>query len=192
MVKPQVEGTVGEETREKETVRLVNKARQGNEKAFLALFQPLEGLIYRTAYLYMNNREDALDVVQETACRSYASIKKLREPGYFKAWVVRIAINCALDEIRKRKKVISLETLPLKETLEAGEDPDLSLSLSLLELLKTLPERNKTIVLLKFYHDFTLQMISEAMDLPLGTVKTILYQSLKKLRVKVGEDFNYE
>ncbi len=192
MVKPQVEKTAGEEAREKETARLVNKAQQGNEKAFLALFQPLEGLIYRTAYLYMNNREDALDVVQETACRSYASIKKLREPGHFKAWVVRIAINCALDEIRKRKKVISLESLPLKETLKSGEDTDISLSLSLLDLLKTLPERNKTVVMLKFYHDFTLQMISEAMDLPLGTVKTILYQSLKKLRVKVGEDLNYE
>ncbi|UNC93963.1 sigma-70 family RNA polymerase sigma factor [Candidatus Contubernalis alkalaceticus] len=189
-MKPQLEETA--EIKEKDRVRLVNKAQKGNEKAFLELFQPVEGLIYRTAYMYMNNREDALDVVQEAACRSFASIKNLREPEHFKAWVVRIAINCALDEIRKQKKVISLESLSLKETLEAADDPDLSLSLSLLDLLKTLPERNKTIVLLKYYHDFTLQMISEAMDLPLGTVKTILYQSLKKLRVKVGEDLNYE
>lgn len=177
---------------EKETVRLVKKAQQGDEKAFLALFQPLEALIYRTAYLYMNNREDALDVVQETACRSFISIKSLKEPRYFKNWVVRIAVNCALDEIRKRKKVISMESLPLKESLEIVEDPDLSLSLSLLDLLKSLPERNKTVIILRFYHDFTLEMISEAMGLPLGTVKTILYKSLKKLRVKVGEDFTYE
>ncbi len=191
MVVMEIEGAEPE-AREKETVRLVNKAQKGNEEAFLALFQPLEGLIYRTAYLYMNNREDALDVVQETACRSFVSINTLKEPKYFKNWVVRIAINCALDEIRKRKKVISMESLPLKEHLEAEEDPDLSLSLSLLDLLKSLPERNKTVVVLRFYHDFTLEMISESMGLPLSTVKTILYKTLKKLRLQVGEDFNYE
>ncbi len=178
--------------REKEASLLVKKAQQGDEEAFLALFQSIEALLYRTAYVYMNNREDALDVVQETACRSFLSIKNLREPKYFKNWAVRIAINCALDEIRKRKKVISMESLPLKEHLEAEEDPDLSLSLSLLDLLKSLPERNKTVIVLRFYHDFTLEMIAEAMGLPLSTVKTILYKSLKKLRVTIGEDLYYE
>lgn len=173
-------------------VKLVKRAQNGDDKAFLTLFQQMEGMIYRTAYLYVGSREDALDVVQETAYRSFISLKKLREPKYFKTWLSKIAVNCALDEIRRRKKIINLNSALLKETDCYEEEEDVSLSMSMLELLKSLPERNKTVIILRFYHDYTLQMISDTMELPLGTVKSILYKSLKKLRVTIGEEYKHE
>lgn len=75
----------------------MKKAQKGNDEAFLKLFQEYEKDIYRTAFVYVKNQEDALDIVQETAYRSFKSIKDLKEPKYFKTWLIRIAISCAID-----------------------------------------------------------------------------------------------
>ena len=87
---------------------LIKKAQKGNDKAFLTLFQEYEQDIYRMAYIYVKNQNDALDVVQETAYRSFKSIGTLKEPRYFKTWLMRIAISCSLDILRKRKNVVPL------------------------------------------------------------------------------------
>ena len=78
-------------------LNLIKKAQKGNDKAFLTLFQQYEQDIYRTAFVYVKNQSDALDVVQETAYRSFKSIKDLKEPKYFKTWLIRIAISCAWE-----------------------------------------------------------------------------------------------
>lgn len=84
---------------------MIEKARKGNDNAFLKLFQEYESVIYRTAFMYVKNQNDALDVVQETAYRSFKSIKNLNESKYFKTWLIKIAISCALDMLRKQKKL---------------------------------------------------------------------------------------
>lgn len=163
------------------------KAQKGDDKAFLKLFQTFEEDIYRMAFLYVKNSEDALDIVQETAYRSFKSIAKLKEPKYFKTWLLKIAINCALDFIRKEKKVIQL--FPEYEgAIPNSEDEDVILTISLRELIEILNEEEKGIILLKFYHDHTLKEVAGILDLPLGTVKTILYRALNKLRREMKGD----
>lgn len=157
------------------------KAQKGDDLAFLKLFQTFEEDIYRMAFLYVKNNEDALDIVQETAYRSFKSIGKLKEPKYFKTWLLKITINCALDHIRKEKKVIHL--FPNYEgIISNSEVEDLTLTISLRDLIELLNEDEKSIILLKFYHDHTLKEVAGILDLPLGTVKTILYRALNKLR----------
>lgn len=90
-------------------LNLIKKAQKGNDKAFCTLFQQYEQDLYRIAYVYVKNQNDALDVVQETAYRSYKSIKTLKEPTNFKTWLVRIAISCSIDLLRKQKKCRSNE-----------------------------------------------------------------------------------
>jgi RNA polymerase sigma-70 factor (ECF subfamily) len=86
-------------------LRLIDKAKKkGNDKAFIKLFQQYEADIFRTAFMYVKNQNDTLDVVQETAYRSFKSIGNLKEPKYFKTWLIKIAISCALDMLRKQKK----------------------------------------------------------------------------------------
>lgn len=86
---------------------LVLKAQKGDDKAYLALFQQYEQDIYIMAFIYVKNQSDALDVVQETAYRSFKAIKYLNEPKYFKTWLIRIAVNCSLDLLRVRKKLLN-------------------------------------------------------------------------------------
>ncbi|UNL85007.1 sigma-70 family RNA polymerase sigma factor [Priestia koreensis] len=170
--------------------RLVIKAQKGNDKAFLKLFQQYEEDIYRTAYVYVKNKDDALDIVQEVAYQSFKKIDTLQKPEYFKTWLMKITINCAINVIKKNQKVIQLK--PEFEVMITSEEEDLSLSLSLQELMNTLQEEEKSVILLKFYHDHTLKEISELLKIPLGTAKSTLYRALNKLRKNFKEVGNYE
>ncbi|WP_068985107.1 MULTISPECIES: sigma-70 family RNA polymerase sigma factor [Lysinibacillus] len=169
--------------------RLVKKAQKGNDKAYLMLFQQYEADIYRMAYVYVKNKDDALDLVQEVAYQSFKKISTLKKPEYFKTWLMKITINCALSLINKNKKVIPLN-LDF-EVLTGAEDEDIALTLSLHKLIDTLKEDEKSVILLKYYDDRTLKEISEILDIPLGTAKSVLYRALDKLRQNLKEVDNY-
>ncbi|MEK4426456.1 sigma-70 family RNA polymerase sigma factor [Solibacillus sp. FSL K6-1523] len=168
---------------------LVKKAQKGNDKAYLMLFQQYEADIYRMAYVYVKNKEDALDLVQEVAYQSFKKIRTLEKPEYFKTWLMKITINCALNLINKNKKIIPINAN--FEVLTGAEDKDIALTLSLHKLIDTLKEDEKSVILLKYYDDRTLREISEILDIPLGTAKSVLYRALDKLRQNVKEVDNY-
>ncbi|WP_390847348.1 sigma-70 family RNA polymerase sigma factor [Bacillus litorisediminis] len=170
--------------------RLVEKAQKGNHRAFLKLFSEFEHDIYRTAFVYVKNEADALDVVQETAYRSFKSIQKLKEPKYFKTWLIKIAISCSIDILRKQKKVVPFKP-EVQEAILQDEEEDLPLSLSLQDLISILDNEEKNVIILRFYHDYSLKEVAETLEIPLGTAKTILYRSLKKLRKEWKGDGAY-
>lgn len=169
--------------------RLVKKAQKGNDKAYVMLFQQYEADIYRMAFVYVKNKEDALDLVQEVAYQSFKKISTLKKPEFFKTWLMKITINCALNLINKNKKVI-----PLNSNLDKimrTKDEDIALTLSLNKLIDTLQEDEKSVILLKYYDDRTLKEISEILDIPLGTAKSVLYRALDKLRQNFKEVDSY-
>lgn len=166
----------------------MKKAQKGDDKAFLKLFQQYEEDIYRMAYVYVKNESDALDVVQEVAYRSFSKIETLKSPEFFKSWLLRITITCAIDLMRKNKKVVHLN--PDYQEKIGLEDGDLSLSITLQELLERLTEHEKSIVMLRFYEGYSFREIGEMLHMPLGSVKSVLYRALEKLRKQCkGADF---
>lgn len=169
--------------------RLVKKAQKGNDKAYVMLFQQYEADIYRMAYVYVKNKDDALDLVQEVAYQSFKKISTLEKPEYFKTWLMKITINCALNLINKNNKVISLNAN--FDRLTGSEDEDIALTLSLNRMIETLKEDEKSVILLKYYDDRTLKEISEILDIPLGTAKSVLYRALDKLRQHLKEVDSY-
>ncbi|UFT98965.1 RNA polymerase sigma factor [Radiobacillus kanasensis] len=170
--------------------KLLKKAKKGNDKAFLKLFQKYEKDIYRVAYVYVKNSNDALDVVQETAYKAFKNIHTLQEEKYTKSWLIKISIRNSIDLIRKNKNIVPLyrdsTDIPQKE------DVDLTLSLSLQDLLHKLNETEKTIILFKYYGGYSFKEIAELENLPLGTVKSILYRALEKCRKQVRREDLYE
>jgi len=172
-------------------VELVKKAKQGDESAYLELYQQFENDIYRTAYVYLGNQEDALDVVQETAYRSYKFISKLKEPRYFKSWLIKIAMSCSIDLLRKRKKEVQWKE-EYYDSISVSDEGDIPLSLSLKDVIESLDMDEKLVIMLRFYYDYTIREVTEMMNIPLGTGKTLLYRALKKLRKRVEEADVYE
>ncbi|MGP1907440.1 sigma-70 family RNA polymerase sigma factor [Metabacillus sp. JX24] len=160
--------------------RLVKKAQQGDKKAFLKLFQYYEEDIYRMAYVYVKNENDALDVVQEVAYRAFKNIETLKNPAYFKTWLTKMAITTSLNLLKKNKKVVQLK--PEYEEFIGVEEQDALLTITLQELLEQLSEEEKSIVTLRFYEGYSFKEIAEILEIPLGTAKTILYRALGRLR----------
>jgi RNA polymerase sigma-70 factor, ECF subfamily len=168
-------------------MNLIKKAQNGNDKAFLTLFQEYEQDIYRMAFIYVKNQNDALDVVQETAYRSFKSIGTLKEPRYFKTWLMRIAISCSLDILRKRKNVVPLKP-EFEEYLSDQVNEDIISEITLKDLIDQLDNNEKSVILLRFYQGLTLREVSETLQIPLGTAKTVLYRGLNKLRKNLKGD----
>lgn len=172
-------------------LNLIKIAQKGNDKAFLTLFQQYEQDIYRTAFVYVKNQSDALDVVQETAYRSFKSIKTLKEPKYLKSWLIRIAISCAIDLLRKQKNIVQLKP-EFDEFISADVNEDIDLEMTVRDLIEQLNEGEKSVIILRFYEGLTIKEVSESLDIPLGTAKTVLYKALNKLRKELKGDGVYE
>ncbi|MFJ9384146.1 RNA polymerase sigma factor [Peribacillus sp. NPDC101481] len=166
-------------------IKLVKKAQKGDDKAFLKLFQQYEEDIYRMAYVYVKNESDALDVVQEVAYRSFKKIETLKNPEYFKTWLIKIAITCSIDLVRKNKNVVQLK--PEYDECISFEDEDIPLSITLQELLDQLNEDEKSIVILKFYEGYSFKEIADLLNMPIGSAKSVLYRALGKLRKQFKE-----
>ena len=161
------------------------KAKKGDDNAFYELISERKEMLYKTAFTYVKNKEDALDILNETVYRAFISIKRLKEPEFFNTWLTRILINCALDTLRKDKKVLQLDEQAgianLSSTLAQEDVFDLNIAVD------SLKEKYKTIVILKYFQDMTLAEIADVQKCPLGTVKTNLYKALKELKINLEE-----
>lgn len=76
---------------------IVLKAIRGDDDAFYILIENRKAMLYKTAFAYVKNKEDALDIVSDTVYKAYLSIDKVKSPEFFNTWMTRILINCALD-----------------------------------------------------------------------------------------------
>ena len=148
------------------------------ERALLAHYERY----YRLAYGYVRNREDALDVVQESACRAIRDCGKLTDQGAAAAWIYRIVINTALDMLRKRKRELLTEELPEEEWNDRYRDMDLE------EMLGRLDEKSRSVILLRYFEDRKLEEVARILDENVSTVKARLYRTLKKLRISLEEE----
>lgn len=163
----------------------VKKAQKGDDNAFYELISEKKEVLYKLAYTYVKNKDDALDIIQETVYKAYMSIGKLKEPKFFNTYITRILINCALDLIKKNKNLVYTELLSennLSTPLAMEKNLDLH------DAIDKLNEKYKTIIILKYFQDFTLSEISEILQCPIGTVKTNLHKALKELRIQLYEE----
>ncbi|MBQ7858554.1 MAG: sigma-70 family RNA polymerase sigma factor [Faecalibacterium sp.] len=171
---------------------LLEKAQRGDAAAFEQLFLPHEAQLYRVAFLYTKNEADALDVVQETAYRAFLKIGAVRQPEYFKTWLVSIAVHCALDLLRQRQRLLPLEEQPAQKPMTEQPEQAILQKLTLQQLLTCLTPQQKTVLVLRYSADLSFAQIAQQMQLPQGTVKTLHYRALKKLNAKAKENDWYE
>lgn len=165
----------------------VKLAIKGNEKAFGYLMDINKEMLYRTAFAYVKNEQNALDILQETVYKAYISIGKLKEPKYFKTWLTKILINTAISFINKNKKIVYI-TDDITNESNCYESDMVNEKLDILSSIEKLDEKYKTIIILKYFQDLTITEISEVLDCPLGTVKTYLNRALNKLRLFMKEE----
>ena len=99
----------------------------------------------------------------------FENLDTLRQPQYFRTWLVRILIRKCQDMLRERKR-----SVPLDEIAEAGRDEPGHARVEFLALLDSLDEKYRTVLLLYYGEGFSVGEIAQAMDLKVETVKTRL------------------
>lgn len=141
--------------------------------------------LYRVAYGYVNNRDNALDVVQNAICKALENYGRLRNTEAVKIWMYRILVNESLTFLKKNKREIPLQPEDMQEKiyLERAYDEDVSV----LDQVRKLPTQMQTVIILHYYEELTLKEISLVTDVNLSTVKTRLYSALDKLKRNMAE-----
>ncbi|MFC5601736.1 sigma-70 family RNA polymerase sigma factor [Sporosarcina koreensis] len=164
--------------------RLIKQAIKGDQNALQTLLKEEKDKLYKMAFIYMKNEHDALEVFQQTVLEVIESIHQLRNPAYFSTWATRICINVSLKEIRKNKKVTTMEDYLIPDVIEEVSS-SIEEKLDLTNVLYELDEKYKSVLILRFYHDFAVKQIAEILGCPEGTVKTNLHRGLALLKTKM-------
>lgn len=181
-------------------IKLVKRAIHGNVHAYGELMGEYKELLYRTAFAHVKQEALALDLVSETIVRGYEHVGKLREPQYFKSWLIRILLNVINDYYRRNKRVVSMETADVELAAETaawqeGAQQDhgnaVEEKIDLLAAMERLSEKEKSIIVLKYYDDLKISEISAVLEIPGGTVKAYLHKAKGKLRDLLKEDYIY-
>ena len=148
---------------------LVRRARAGDGRAFVELMEGQKSTMYKVARSYLHNDADAADAISEAVLACFEKLDTLRQPQYFRTWMVRILIRKCQDMLRERKR-----SVPLEEIAEAGREDPGHARVEFLALLDSLDEKYRTVLLLYYGEGFSVGEIAQAMGLKADTVKTRL------------------
>jgi RNA polymerase sigma-70 factor (ECF subfamily) len=132
------------------------------------------------------NRDLAEDILEETFCRLYKS--DLKKEGKLKNWLFRVATNLSYKTNRKRKHEISNpENTVIKTKINPKEQIEKRILVQ--KALMKIPEKQRIVVILKFFQGMKYREIAEILNCPHNTVKTRMHGGLKKLHKLLKKDF---
>lgn len=166
---------------------LMAKVQGGDIDPYNILYSRHADSLYKYIYLYLRQRQNAEDILQETFVRVYTKKHQFNsDKASFKTWLHRIAHRLCIDYYRKHSKYKEV-TIDKNEHLlyqkNIGEE-ELNNLLVIEHYLKDLSKTDRSILILAYYQGFTGREISQILKIPEGTVKSKLHHLLKKLNKK--------
>jgi RNA polymerase sigma-70 factor, ECF subfamily len=168
---------------------LVGLARAGSTDAAGVLFDRYWTLAWTAAYAVIGERALADDAAQEAIERAFASLGRFDETRPFGPWLKRIAINRAIDHLRRARRLAVLNDEALLHTWALGEAPDEDLRLwTIADAVAALGAAKRTVVVLHYWLDLPIDEIAGVLGLPVGTVASRLSRALAELRTVLEEE----
>lgn len=156
----------------------IKQSQRGNDDSFEKLMDIYEPYLYKMAFLYMKNEQDALDIYQETALKAYINISQLRNYRSFKTWITRILINNVYE---KNKKSNKFEEQYLDESIADFSYSTIEERIDLYDAIDLLDEKYRTPIILQYFYDLSIHQISEITKTKENTVKTNIRRAKKKI-----------
>jgi RNA polymerase sigma-70 factor, ECF subfamily len=147
---------------------------------FRTIFAQYQDKVFRLACTMLGNEAQAEDAAQETFVRVWKGLGKFRGESSISTWVFTIARRTCLDALKARRSSVSLEHVVERPRLERE-------GLDVEALLEELPERAREAVVLFYLEDRSYEEVARTMDVPMGTVKTLLFRARKQMIARVAE-----
>lgn len=161
---------------------LVRQSRNGDETSFRLLYRRYQGKVRSTLY-QLCGREVLDDLVQETFLRAWKGLPKLRSPKTFSTWLYRIAWNVASDKRREFAKTADLQAkLKPEPPAPAPDLMELHYRDWVQHALDELKFEYRSVLILHDLEDLPQKQVAEILEIPVGTVKSRLFQARSRVR----------
>ncbi|MFZ5352139.1 MAG: RNA polymerase sigma factor [Bacillota bacterium] len=179
-------------------IETIKKCKKNDKNAFMDLFKQYERYLYKLCFSYVQNEQDALDIMQEVYIKIFKNIGRFELSMPFHPWLRRIAVNSCINHRRTMKyNTVSLnsssdEHQSLEEQLAADTDiekhiENLDMERIIKSHLDTISPKHRMVIILRYYEDMSYEEIAEMLEIPLGTVKTDLYRARNILKSRLAE-----
>jgi len=178
---------------------LVDKAKGGDARAFRSLVELHQSRLFAVAYGMLRDRDDAMDVVQDSFIKAHKKLAEFEGNAAFSTWLYRICVNLCIDKKRaeaRRRKVDLDDAMAADDSLYAdadvtgrlsGSNPlktstDKELGKEIGRALGELSEDHKAILLLREVEGMSYEEIAETLGIPRGTVMSRLFHARKNMQ----------
>ncbi|MDH4070759.1 MAG: sigma-70 family RNA polymerase sigma factor [Ignavibacteria bacterium] len=171
----------------------VLQVRGGNRQAFTGLMRRHQERVYWIARRFVGNHADADDIVQETFVKAYLGLGDFRNDAAFFTWLYRITVNLSLNANRKKQVMAYLrESDLIARFLPGGEKPDDRLvghetEKALYEAMTTLPEKQRSVFVLRFFERMPYEEISDVLKTSVGGLKANYHHAIRKIREQMSD-----
>ena len=178
---------------------LVLRVQQGDKSAFDFLVIKYQHKIIQLVNRYVKDPSEAQDVAQETFIKAYRALGNFRGDSAFYTWLYRIAINTAKNYLVSRSRrssdyqvdIQDAEALENAPQLQGMETPErLLLNQEIIDTIKIaidkLPEEMRTAIMLREFEGMSYEEIAEAMDCPVGTVRSRIFRAREAIDNKLN------
>ena len=167
---------------------LVRKAKQGDKEALIQLVMRKKQEYYKLAYVYVGNKEDALDAMEDMIVIIYENISKLKKDDSFYTWSKTILVNCCKKIVNNSRKMISFETI--EELAVPGDFEQKNDQIVLEKHLLKLSHKHQEVIKMRYFLDLDYQAIADILKIPLGTVKSRISYGIERLKESFGGENN--
>ena len=156
---------------------LIKRAQKGDPKAFAELIESYKGNMYRVAKGYFRSDEDVADAIQETILSCYEHISELREPKYFKTWLIRILINKCNRISAANGRYVGMEEIPEQAAMDGQQA-----NVEFMMLMESLEEGLRLILILYYAEQMRVKDICSITGLSESAVKARLKRGRDRIR----------
>jgi len=165
---------------------------QGDEEAFRMVYETTKDHAYRLIYYLSPSKADVPDIMSEVYIELLRNVRKYRHELSFEAWFNGLIVRQVRNWKRKSWRLFrTAEKLKLVTSPNDSRASDsftaISEQMELVSMLNKLPQKAKEVIVLRYYQDYSLEDIANALSIPLGTVKSRHHHALKLLRRRCEE-----
>jgi len=177
---------------------VIQEALKGDQKAYRLLTERHRTAIFHIVLKIVRDRETANDLVQETFMKAFSSLASYRSEYRFSTWLYKIAANCSIDFLRKKRiQVLSLEgNLNGDSESRTMDVPDYSYHperdlvrkeqrFSIEEAIDSLPKKYREVIVYRHKDDKSYEEIADLLSIPIGTVKARIFRARELLKKKL-------
>jgi RNA polymerase sigma-70 factor (ECF subfamily) len=167
---------------------LVVRAQRGDAEAFAAIAVPAMGRMTAVARLVLRDGRGAEEAVQDALLEAWRDLPRLRQPERFEAWLRRLLLRACSDHARRdrSRRVVELELSPFHEPAINDTQATIALLDELERGLRQLSSDQRAVLVLTYYLDLPLAEAAQALDIPVGTMKSRLVRARSALRAALA------